>query len=192
MARRRSEYSCHPSSRPPRSGKIKAIRVLTVAPRSAGDEWISIINQMRHLVFTAPDKIRARFLDLSPIKLARTCAAPKPRRSSDDIVRFTTLSTLRELGRRALFVREQKERLSTELRPLINEFPPTLVPFGEILRVLPQRIAASQVGTSSSARSASRILVYVFAHGQRVGSRSVGCPARLTTRSMSRAALAQR
>jgi transposase len=69
-----------------RTGKIEAIRVLTVARRSAGDEWISIINQMRHLVFCAPDEIRARFLDLSPIKLARTCAALKPRRSDDDIV----------------------------------------------------------------------------------------------------------
>jgi len=110
-----------------RTGKIEAIRVLTVARRSAGDEWISIINQMRHLVFCAPDEIRARFLDLSPIKLARTCATLRPRRNSDDVVRFTTLSTLRELGRRALFVREQKERLNTEMRPLINEFAPALI-----------------------------------------------------------------
>ncbi|MGB7877263.1 MAG: IS110 family transposase [Ilumatobacteraceae bacterium] len=110
-----------------RTGKIEAIRVIMVARRSAGDEWISIINQMRHLVFCAPDEIRARFLDLSPIKLARTCATLRPRRSDDDIVRFTTLSTLRELGRRALFVREQKDRLSAEMRPLINEFAPALI-----------------------------------------------------------------
>ena len=82
---------------------------------------------MRHLVFCAPDEIRARFLDLSPIKLARTSATLRPRRSDDDIVRFTTLSTLRELGRRALFVREQKDRLSAEMRPLINEFAPALI-----------------------------------------------------------------
>jgi transposase len=110
-----------------RTGSIEAIRVLTVARRSAADEWISIINQMRHIVFCAPDEIRARFIDLSPIRLARTCAALKPRRSSGDIVRFTTLSTLRELGRRALFLRDQKRSLDAEIRPLIREFAPALL-----------------------------------------------------------------
>jgi len=110
-----------------RTGSIEAIRVIMVARRSAGDEWISIINQMRHIVFCAPDEIRARFLDLSPIRLAKTSAVLRPRRSDDDIVRFTTLSTLRELGRRALFVREQKDRLSAEMKPLIEGFAPALM-----------------------------------------------------------------
>ena len=110
-----------------RTGTIEAIRVITVARRSAGDEWISILNQMRHLVFCAPDQIRARFLDLSPIKLVRTAAALKPRRSSGDIVRYTTLATLRELGRRALFVRDQKMRLAAEMRPLIRQVAPELL-----------------------------------------------------------------
>ena len=77
--------------------------------------------------FCAPDEIRARFLGLSPITLVRTTAALKPRRSDPDIVRFTTLSTLRELGRRALFVREQKMRLNAEMRPLIREVAPPLL-----------------------------------------------------------------
>ena len=85
-----------------RTGNIEAIRVLTVARRSAADEWIAVVSQIRHVVFTAPDEIRARFLGLSPITLVRTTAALKPRRSDPDVVRFTTLSTLRELGRRAL------------------------------------------------------------------------------------------
>ena len=110
-----------------RTGSIEAIRVINVARRSAADEWIAIINQMRHIVFCAPDEIRARFNDLSPIRLARTCAGLKPRRSSGDIVRFTTLSTLRELGRRALFVRDQKRNLDTEMRPLIRAFVPALI-----------------------------------------------------------------
>ena len=44
-----------------RTGSIEAIRVINVARRSAADEWIAIINQMRHIVFCAPDEIRARF-----------------------------------------------------------------------------------------------------------------------------------
>ena len=110
-----------------RTGPIEAIRVLTVARRSAAGEWVAILNQMRHLTFTAPDELRQRFQDLSPITLVRTCAALKPRRSDADIVRFTTLSTLRELGRRALFLRDQKKRLDADMKPLIDEVAPGLI-----------------------------------------------------------------
>lgn len=108
-------------------GNIEAIRVLTVARRSAASGWIAIINQMRHLCFIAPEEIRRRFDDLSPIRLARTAAGLRPRPSSDDVVRFTTLSTLRELGQRALFLHEQKKRLNAAMRPLIRESAPDLL-----------------------------------------------------------------
>ena len=110
-----------------RTGNIEAIRVLTVARRSAANEWIAVVTQIRHVTFTAPDEIRSRFIGLSPITLVRTTAALKPRRSDPDIVRYTTLSTLRELGRRALFLREQKMRLNAEMRPLIREVAPSLL-----------------------------------------------------------------
>jgi transposase len=110
-----------------RTGNIEAIRVLTVARRSAASEWIAVVSQMRHVTFTAPDEIRARFIGLSPITLVRTTAALKPRRTGPDVVRYTTLATLRELGRRALFLREQKMRLNTEMRPLIREVAPSLL-----------------------------------------------------------------
>ena len=110
-----------------RTGNIEAIRVLTVARRSATGEWCAIVNQIRHIVFCAPDEIRARFLGMSPNTLVNTVAALKPRRSDDDVVRFTTLSTLRELGRRAVFLREQKQRLDSEIRPLVNAVAPSLL-----------------------------------------------------------------
>ena len=110
-----------------RTGNIEAIRVLTIARRSAGNEWIAILNQIRHVTFTAPDEIRARFVGLSPITLVRTTAALRPRSSDPDIVRHTTMSTLRELGRRALFLREQKMRLNAQMRPLIREVAPSLL-----------------------------------------------------------------
>ena len=37
------------------------------------------------------------------------------------------MSTLRELGRRAMFVREQKLRLGVEMRPLLRETAPALL-----------------------------------------------------------------
>jgi transposase len=51
----------------------------------------------------------------------------KPRGTDPDVVRFTTLSTLRELGCRALFLRAQKMRLNTQMRPLIREVAPPLL-----------------------------------------------------------------
>ncbi len=109
-----------------RDGSIEAVRVLTVARRSAATEWIQIINQMRHLCFTAPEEIRRRFADLSPIVLIRTAAGLRPRASSD-VVRYTTLMTLRELGQRGLFLHEQKKRLNRQMRPLIRAAAPDLL-----------------------------------------------------------------
>ena len=57
----------------------------------------------------------------------RAAAALRPRRSSGDIVRYTTLATLRDLGRRALFIRDQKMRLGAEMRPLIRDIAPGLL-----------------------------------------------------------------
>jgi transposase len=110
-----------------RDGNIEAIRVLCVARRSGSSEWIQIINQMRHLCFTAPEEIRRRFDDLSPITLVRTAAGLRPRPGRTDVVRYTTLLTLRELGQRALFLHEQKKRLNRQMRPLIREAAPDLL-----------------------------------------------------------------
>lgn len=109
-----------------RDGNVEAIRVLSVARRSAATEWIQIINQMRHLCFTAPEEIRRRFDDLSPITLVRTAAGLRPR-DTGDVVRYTTLLTLRELGQRALFLHEQKKRLNRQMRPLIRQAAPDLL-----------------------------------------------------------------
>ena len=109
-----------------RDGSIEAIRVLSVARRSGASEWIQIVNQMRHLCFTAPEEIRRRFEDLTPITLVRTAAALRPR-VSGGVVRYTTLLTLRELGQRALFLHEQKKRLNAQMRPLIRAAAPELL-----------------------------------------------------------------
>ena len=103
-----------------RDGNVEAIRVLMVARRSAVDERIQILNQMRHLVFCAPDEIRTRFEDLSPKALINATSTLRPR-ESDDVVRYTTLIVLRELGRRAKNLHEENKRLNKLLRPLIRQ-----------------------------------------------------------------------
>ena len=46
-----------------RNGRVEEMRVLLVARRSAREQRIQSLNQLRHLVFTAPEEIRARFKD---------------------------------------------------------------------------------------------------------------------------------
>jgi transposase len=44
------------------NGPVEQMRILKVARRSARDQRVQSLNQIRHLVFTAPEPIRARFL----------------------------------------------------------------------------------------------------------------------------------
>lgn len=109
-----------------RDGNVEAIRVLLVARRSAKASRVQVANQLRHLVLCAPEEIRARFSDMTIHTLITKTAALKPRHG-DDIVRYTTFKTLRELGRRAQALAAETRRLDTLLRPLIHETAPGLL-----------------------------------------------------------------
>jgi transposase len=109
-----------------RDGNVEAIRVLMIARRSAVDERIQILNQMRHVCFCAPDEIRARFEGLTPKALITETATLRPR-PGDDVVRYTTLFTLRELGRRARNLNAETIRVNHLLRPLVRHTAPGLL-----------------------------------------------------------------
>jgi transposase len=103
-----------------RDGNVEAIRVLMIARRSAVDTRIETLNQLRHLVFTASPEIRAKFTGLTAISLANKATALRPR-EGNDAVRYTTLITIRTLGRRVQYLREETKRLNRMLQPLIRE-----------------------------------------------------------------------
>ena len=109
-----------------RDGNVEAIRVLGIARRSAVDERIQILNQMRHICFCASDEIRTRFEDLSPKALLNATSTLRPR-EGDDVVRYTTLIVLRELGRRAKNLHEETKRLNRLLRPLVKQTAPGIL-----------------------------------------------------------------
>ncbi|MEX2134813.1 MAG: transposase, partial [Acidimicrobiia bacterium] len=108
-----------------RNGNVEAIRVLMIARRSAVDTRIETLNQLRHVVFTATPEIRAKFTGLSAIALVNKAAALRPR--EEDQVRYTTLVTIRALGHRVQYLREETKRLNRMLRPLIRQTAPTLL-----------------------------------------------------------------
>jgi transposase len=93
-----------------RNGPIEQMRVLMVARRSARQQRIQSLNQLRHLVFTAPEEIRVRFKDRYKTGLVTEAANMRPNRGSDPVT-YTTNLMIRNLARRV-------KRLNTEIREI--------------------------------------------------------------------------
>ena len=96
-----------------RDGQVEAIRALMVAKRTARSERIQTINQARSLIVTGPDDLVAELASL------------RPRPGS--MIRYHTLLSLRELGRRAEFLDGQLQRLDALIVPLVTARAPGLL-----------------------------------------------------------------
>jgi transposase len=108
-----------------RDGQVEAIRALMVAKRTARSERIQTINQARSLIVTGPDDLRARFAGHATDDLAAELAALRPRPGS--MIRYHTLLSLRELGRRVAFLDGQLQRLDALIVPLLTARAPGLL-----------------------------------------------------------------
>jgi transposase len=104
---------------------VEAIRALMVAKRTARSERIQTINQARSLIVTGPDDLRARFAGRSADDLVAELASLRPRPGS--MIRYHTLLSLRELGRRAEFLDGQLRRLDALIVPLVTARAPGLL-----------------------------------------------------------------
>ena len=82
-------------------GDMEAMRVLLIAKRSAREERIRCLNQIRHLGFCAPDELRQRLTGVPRSRLASVAAGLRPG-SGSDLVVFSTKVAIRSLGRRIL------------------------------------------------------------------------------------------
>jgi transposase len=108
-----------------RDGQVEAIRALMVAKRTARGQRTQTINQARALIVTGPDDVRTRFTGHGPADLVADLAALRPRPGS--MVRYHTLLSLRELGRRAQFLDAQLDRLDELIVPLVTARAPGLL-----------------------------------------------------------------
>jgi transposase len=108
-----------------RDGNVEAIRALVVAKRSARDTRIKTLNQIRHLVFTAPDDLRERLKDVPSGRLAEAAAALRARAGSD-VVSFATKTAVSTLGRRVLALDAEMARLDALIARLVDEVAPEL------------------------------------------------------------------
>ena len=108
-----------------RDGQVEAIRALMVAKRTARAQRTQTINQARALIITGPDDIRGRFTGQGPAELVAELSGLRPRPGS--MVRYHTLLSLRELGRRAHYLDAQLERLDELIIPLVTARAPSLL-----------------------------------------------------------------
>lgn len=107
-----------------RDGRVEEMRVLLVARRSARKQRSETLNQLRHLVFCAPEPIRVRFKDRPKRSLISEAASMRPRPGADPIVYRTSL-VIRSLARRIQSLDIEKNTIDRTLRSLIEETTPS-------------------------------------------------------------------
>jgi transposase len=109
-----------------RNGAVEEMRVLLVARRSARQQRIQSLNQLRHLVFTAPEPIRVRFKDRYKTGLVTEAANMRPRKGSDPVA-YTTNLVIKSLARRIRSLDSEMRTIDKILRELINQTTPSLL-----------------------------------------------------------------
>ena len=102
------------------------MRIILVAKRSTRSQRIQTINQIRHLVITAPEPTRGRLRGLSTIMVIKTAAAMRPR-PTGDVAADTCVRTIVELARRARDLTEYNKTLDRQLTDLIGQVAPGLL-----------------------------------------------------------------
>ena len=109
-----------------RNGPVEQMRVLLVARRSARQQRIQTLNQLRHLVFTAPEPIRVRFKDRHKTGLVTEAVKMRPRRGSDPVT-YTTNVVIRNLARRIQGLNAEMRSIDAMLTELVAETAPSLL-----------------------------------------------------------------
>ena len=117
-----------------RDGRVEALRSLRIARRSAVAQRADTQRQMKALVVTAPDNLRAQLRSLTDRQLIETCAALRPHREQFVDPAVAVKIALRSLARR-------HQALSVEIADLEE----LLVPL--VAAINPQLLALKGVGT---------------------------------------------
>ena len=109
-----------------RNGRVEEMWVFLVARRSAREQRIQSLNQLRHLVFTAPEPIRVRFKDRPKRGLVSEAVNMRPRKGSDPVTYRTNL-VIRGLAKRIQSLSTEIKTIDQTLRLLIEETAPGLL-----------------------------------------------------------------
>jgi transposase len=126
LAAARAAQGGEASARPKdRTGNVEAIRALRVARRSASKARNDALNQMRALLVTGPEELRATFRATTVWRMVTNAAPLRP--SHPGTVAGATKFALRELARRVQGLEAELERLDVLLVPLVTATAPELI-----------------------------------------------------------------
>jgi transposase len=110
----------------PRSGgEREALRVLLAAREGAVNATTAAINQLKALVLTAPEGLRARLRDLSNTELVARCGRLRDRPTAD-VETAATIEALRGIAKRILDLDAEAASHYTRLDELTRELAPDL------------------------------------------------------------------
>lgn len=109
-----------------RGGPVQALAALRVARRSAIDQRADLARQIKSLLVTAPEPVRAQLRTLTDTELIRHCATrrPDPTRAHDP--HTATMLALRALARRHQQLTDEITELDKLITPLVARINPTL------------------------------------------------------------------
>ena len=107
-------------------GCVEAIRVLSVARRSAVKARTVAANQIGAVVVTAPEHLKDRLRALNTARTVDACARMRPD-TDGDLVRAAAKQALRCLARRHQALTAEIKHLDTELRRLCERANPALL-----------------------------------------------------------------
>jgi transposase len=107
-------------------GPAEMVRALHVVRRSAVKARTQAANQLRALLVTAPEELKAELRGLSTAKLVATAARFRPGGHPDDL-RAATKLAMRSVARRHLQLSAEIAELEEQIERLVAEAVPTLV-----------------------------------------------------------------
>lgn len=107
------------------TGGVEAIRVLTIARRSAVKAKTQAANQVRDLVVTAPDDIRSELRNLRTPARMKHCARWRPGDPGD--ARSATRVAIRQLAQRWMALDAEAKQAERQIRVLLEELVPSLL-----------------------------------------------------------------
>lgn len=106
-------------------GMVEMVRALRVVRRSAVKARTQAANQLRALLVTAPEELRAKLRGLSATKLVATASRFRPGTLTDDLAAATKLA-MRSVARRHRRLSEEIAELDKQLARLVAEAAPAL------------------------------------------------------------------
>ncbi|NYG56839.1 IS110 family transposase [Nocardioides perillae] len=109
----------------PKDEHTEAIRALNNARRSAVKARTAAMNQIHHMLITAPTLVREKYRPLKEKALVNALAACRP--STKDPTSHGVLTALKTLARRHQFLTEQADDLHQQIRDLAQAANPHLM-----------------------------------------------------------------